>query len=699
MTFYSVGEFANELKKASYQKIKNNKKISYYNVASAYDSENSSFYIQEGKEEIKRCCMYAFIIGIGDLAFIGRSWDDFINVYEQIVETLKIDENNRLIIYVHNLTYDFQFFRKWLDIKSVFALSEREIIYAVTEEGIEFRCSFKLAGYSLETIGKNLQWHDVKKLVGDLDYNKVRSPSTPLTKKEIGYIENDYKVVIAYIEEEIKNAGNITKIPLTKTGKVRNYCRNVCLYSKKSHKGIDKKYFNYRDLMKKLTIKSVLEYQTLKYCFMGGFTHGNHLHVSEICNNVVSYDFTSDYPAKMVLNEYPMGRGEMIKIKNNKDFRKNLNLYCCIFRATFTDIKEAFTFDHYISSSKCLELKGQKLDNGRIIQADKLSILLTEQDFFIIEKTYKWKSLSIKNFRRYQKFYLPKNFILSILDLYEKKTTLKGVKGMEVEYMSSKENINSAYGMTVTDICRPEITYEGDEWGKKEVDLEKTLDKYNKDTRRFLFYPWGIWVTAYARRDLWDAIIELGEDYRYSDTDSVKFVNHEKHKQYFENYNQRLESRLKRIAEERGIDFNKMKPKTQEGKEKLLGAWDYEENYSRFKYLGAKRYMTEIDDHVKITVSGLRKDFTVDFLRDKYKTNDGIFNAFKEGMYIPKGHTGKQIHSYIDEETEGDFVDYLGKPFHFKERSGVHLENADYTLSLTSEFIKYIFGIEEREEL
>ena len=680
---------------------KTNKKVEYYNVASCFDIEASSFYENfVVKPENKRGLMYAWVFGIYDVLIMGRTWKQFLEIIDIVKEELDLFENRRIIVYVQNLGYDFQFFRKHFYFKKVFALDTRDPIQAITDDGIEFRCSYKLSGYSLAKMGEHLLKHNVRKRVGDLDYSKIRTPETPLTKKEWGYVEGDGEVLIAYIEEEIETAGNITKIPLTKTGKIRNYCRDRCLHSRKSHKKYDPQFTLYRRLMKRITINSVLEYEHLHASFMGGYTHGNHKHVGEICYNVSSFDFTSSYPAVMIAEQYPIFKSEMIILKDKKEFEKNINLYNCIFTATFYNIEETFTYDHYISVSKCYECINPVKDNGRIVKADKITIFLTEQDYFIIRKTYKWEKMTVKNFRRYRRGYLPREFVLSILDLYEKKTTLKGIDEMIAEYQQSKENLNGCYGMTVTDICRDNIIYnsheedyEGEEWGKESPDYEKVIEKYNNDKRRFLFYAWGVWVTAYARRNLWEAIIELGEDYRYSDTDSVKFVNLDAHRDFFTNYNKKIARRIKRVLEYQKIDFNKAIPKTKEGKIKLLGEWDYEGTYDRFKYLGAKRYMTEENGELSLTVSGLNKKTTIPYLKKVYKTNDKIFEEFKQGLMIPKGYTGKQIHTYIDDEKEGIVRDYLGNEYHYKELSAVHMEDAEYLLDINADFLKYLLGV------
>ena len=221
------------------------------------------------------------------------------------------------------------------------------------------------------------------------------------------------------------------------------------------------------------------------------------------------------------------------------------------------------------------------------------------------------------------------------------------------------------------------------------------INKYNKDKKRFLYYPWGIFVTAINRSILWNAIIECNEDYRYSDTDSVKFTNLEKHKAYFDNYNRKLLTRLKKVMALLDIPFEKCTPKTIEGKVKPIGVFEYEGTYKRFKYLGAKRYMYEDQkDTIHLTVSGVNKFVCVPYLKKTYGDNTNVFNAFDDGLIIPKGQTGKQIHTYIDYETKGIVRDYLGVNYEYHELSGIHMEDTEYSLSMSEEFLRYLLGVQ-----
>ena len=180
--------------------------------------------------------MYEWTLGINGYVLIGRRWEEFMTVCEYIHKSYSLDDKNILIIYVHNLSFEFQFLRKRFNWKSVFSLDERKPIRALTDMGIEFRCSYLLSGYSLAKLAEQLTEYSVEKMVGDLDYNLVRHAGTPLTEKELKYCINDVLVAMAFIAEKIHKDGDITQIQLTKTGYVRDYCRKECFWHHGSRK-------------------------------------------------------------------------------------------------------------------------------------------------------------------------------------------------------------------------------------------------------------------------------------------------------------------------------------------------------------------------------------------------------------------------------------------------------------------------------
>lgn len=670
-----------------YTTVCNNKSISYINLPASFDIETTSFYV-DGE---KRALMYEWTLCVDGNVIIGRTWEEFMSLYTELVTIFKTSLINRLVIYVHNLGFEFQFLRKHLEWATVFAMDIRKPLYALTTDGVEFRCSYLLSGYKLATVGDKLRKYPVRKMVGDLDYRQIRHSKTLMSDEEFGYCINDALIVNNYIKEQIEKDGDITRIPLTKTGYVRRYCRNNCLYTSKSHKQGGWKFIQYRMLMNSLTLDAD-EYKQLKRAFHGGFTHANGFYAQTTVQNVASYDFTSSYPAVMVSEQFPMSKGVKIDIQTPEEFYHNLDCYCCLFDITFINLRPLVLTEHPLSVSKCTGLYKHVEDNGRIVEAEELTTTMTEQDFFIVQQFYTWDEFAIGDFRRYRRAYLPRDFVMSILKLYWDKTTLKGVEGREDEYLNSKELLNSCYGMAVTDICRDVIDY-ADDWMIGKGDVVKDIAVYNRSVNRFLFYAWGVWVTAYAGRNLFTGIYEAGADYVYSDTDSVKLRNAENHAGYFEQYNKMIEDKLIKAMDYHGFDRNLIRPKTIKGEEKILGVWEYEGTYSRFKTLGAKRYMTEKDGQISITVSGLNKKATVPYLIKEY--GDDVFEKFDDDLYIPPEYTGKLTHTYIDDEQSGFVTDYDGVTAEYTELSAVHLEPAEYEMSLSSRYLDYLMGIRE----
>ena len=222
----------------------------------------------------------------------------------------------------------------------------------------------------------------------------------------------------------------------------------------------------------------------------------------------------------------------------------------------------------------------------------------------------------------------------------------------------------------------------------------KEIEKYNNSKNRFLFYIWALTITACARRDLWAGILECGEDYIYSDTDSIKFINPEKHEPYFNAYNNHVLNQIERSASFHRIPIDMYMPKTIKGVCKPIGMWDDDGEYMEGRFLGAKRYLLEDwEGNRTLTISGVSKKRGLKYLEDNYGMN--IFENFTDKLYFPKGTTGKLIHTYIDDETEGVMIDYLGNKGYYHELSCVHLEEGDYSLSIAQEFVDYMNEVQE----
>lgn len=611
---------------------------------------------------------YLWQFSVDGTVYYGRELKDFKKVLDDLPEGVK------LYIWIHNLSYEFMFLSNILSWNKVFARSPHKPMKAACEEypDIEFRCSYMLTRLSLESWGKQL---GVYKAVGLLDYDKIRTPLTPLTPDELLYAEQDCLVVDAGIRYYLKKYKKQRKIPLTQTGTVRKEVKELLT--------ADKNYVRY---IKKLVPKSADEYKRLRQIFAGGYTHANSLYSGQTVYDLIQhYDFASSYPTVMVAEKYPMARWYYNGVNEIPDDEAFEDM-AFIFYLKFIDINST-SFNTYIQASKCLG-KGFVYDNGRIIHADLMEIYVTEQDYITIRNNYSWKKITVMRVWRCKKDYLPREFTNYILDLYANKTELKDVPGKEDLYLQSKQYINSMYGMSVTAIVQADVIYDAEGWSIKPLTAEdvnkklKRLSNYHdREKRYFLSYSWGCWVTAYARRNLWECIESCDRDVIYCDTDSI-FVRGEHD---FTWYNEKVTNKLKTACEYNKLDFNKTRPFTPAGKQKPLGVFDKEDDCCEFKTLGAKRYVERRikDNKLHLTVSGINKN-AVSMLHDNIELFDDGFNFDKDDPSVKK-----KLCTYLDDIPDVVYPDGYISHYHY----GINLRNAGYLLSITDEYknlIKYM---------
>lgn len=664
----------------------------YLQLAVAFDIEVTSF--QQG--DVKCANMYIWQMAFNGFVVYGRYWEEFIHLTYTIYSRYLLPNDVNMIIYVHNLAYEFQFMYKFFNWEKVFARKPHKVMTCTADINIVFKCSYFLSGYALSTVAKNLQTVKIEK-GKDFDYRVIRNSLTELSAEELQYCENDVLIVTAFINEQINQNGGILMIPLTQTGYVRRATREACFPKDNTRMKIQ-----YAQLMEKLTIEPVL-YPQLKQAFAGGFTHANALYVQDVLEHVGSADIASSYPTVICAELFPMSKPEYIKSMSYRQYRQLSTSHCIIADITFYNLQEVDNIpDHILSESKALGLSYDErkrlrklfLDNGRIVESDMpLTFTLTEVDFQCIERFYTFdkERIKIENVQLYEKAPLPKCIVDLTLQLYQEKTMLKGVEGKEAEYLHSKELINSLYGMMVTDINMDEIIFEPedeDRWIIQPGNLEENISKYNTKRRRFLYYPWGIYVTSYARRNIMQAIYALGQDYIYSDTDSVKYLNPENHTDFFNWYNNQITQKLEHVCDMYGWDYSRVRPLDKNGEAHPLGVFENEGIYKRFKTLGAKRYLVETTGNkIQLTCAGVDKRRGMEYLVNNF--TDPFF-AFDNDLVIPGGSSGKLVSYYFDDEVEITTTDYQGHTLTEMVYSGIHMAEKDYHLNITSEFLRYI---------
>ena len=97
------------------------------------------------------------------------------------------------------------------------------------------------------------------------------------------------------------------------------------------------------------------------------------------------------------------------------------------------------------------------------------------------------------------------------------------------------------------------------------------------------------------------------------------------------------------------------------------------------------------DDDLHTTICGLSKKKGAEYI----KKQDDSFSFFCNGMYVDCDNTGKMTHTYIDKEIKGTLIDYMGIESDYHEKSYIHLENADFSLSLSDMYIQYFTGVQK----
>lgn len=631
----------------------------YYNISCTFDIETTNVLC----ETLPYAFMYHWQFCFANQYVIfGRTWEEYKQLLSYLHEKLELTESKRLVIYVHNLAFEFQFLYSQLDgISEVFARKARKIMKFYSD-GFEYRCSYMLSNMSLEKFCENSVNCEHYKLSGTYDYKKMRYPWTPLTPHELKYCYNDVKGLAECIESRLLD-DDIASMPLTSTGYVRRDFRKAMQSNPDNIK-----------VIKKLSLTVEL-YTLLKEAFRGGNTHANAFYTGITLKNITSRDLASSYPAAMLIDKYPMS--PFINANPAKFKRYLADGKAMLFRIKIDEV--FFTAEHgvpYMPIAKCRHIKNATNDNGRVLAADTLEITLTDIDYKIICMDYSFTNLRVANLYISDYGYLPDEYRNEIIEYYKAKTMLKGVESKEYEYMKSKNRLNSSYGMMVTDIINDDIIFRNGEWSKTEPDAEESIERHNNSKSTFLAYQWGVWVCANARKRLEDMLHVVGDDVIYTDTDSVKYLGN--HDDDFKKMNDKIIA----LSYQCGIDCCVL----HEGKENYMGIWDYDGSYDYFKTLGAKKYIYVKKGKATITVAGLSKKLSSIYINSLAKRKHcNPCDLFEKGFIFSRS-SGRTSAHYNDVSRETLMAE--GK--RFTSGSNIAITDATYILGVTAEYEELI---------
>lgn len=569
-----------------------------YNIPCAFDIETTTIADTHWKEKKLRpiAFMYHWQFCFDRTVIFGRTWEQFQALLTFLKTTLQLSDNLRLPIYVHNLGYEFQYMHNFIEISDIFATQERKPL-RVTGGGFEWRCSWKLSNMSLQKWCENSEGCTHYKLDGDkFDYNKIRTPSTPMTEYEEGYCFNDVYGLCECLRAAMQE-DNLLTIPMTSTGYVRRDFKKAVLSNR------------HNAWLFKQSRMTAEEYLLCRECLSGGVTHANRYKADEIIEDVWSADYGSSYPFVMCTEKYPVGKWHKGMPRDYSELLSMCDRYACMMEIEFFYIN--LKSNHpvpYISLSKCKEHKDVVIDNGKIIAATYIKTCILSVDLDVIDKLYHYDSYNILRFYYARKDYLPLEYRQQLFHYFVPKTGLKGIDEKVYEYLKSKNKLNGAYGMIISDIVHAPITYNGVEWKTEQLtekEIDEKLARYYSRHGNWLIYQQGVFVPAYARRNLYLLFDITGKDTVYGDTDSDKFVGKEHIDEIM---------KLNKMLMEKALSMDiVLQARTKDGQLSTAGQVEIDEHYARFKTLGAKKYAYDKLDkngNMKfgITVSGMHKE-------------------------------------------------------------------------------------------
>lgn len=605
ITAHTVEEFAPPL--LTFKEIQRNHKV--YRYATDYmvlDTETSHINDEDA-------WIYQWAVKIKNDYIYGRTPSEIIALLEKLAEHYRLSTNKRIILYIHNASYDIQYLKHFLALYdpniNILAIDNHSIIQCDVI-GFRILCSYKLSNMSLATLSDSYAEKYIK-ATGEIDYTKVRYQDTKLTKSDWFYMFSDVASQWDGVRGYIKMMGYnyAFECPITSTGFVRAECRKAA------------KAAAWRDqfLQSQLTLE---QYELCRQAFMGGVTIQSFMYSNKTIRSkrLKHKDFTSSYPARQMLDYMPVGTPMTYgEVKTLEEFNSLLNNYCCVFVVELTNvhIKEGVTAP-YIPSSKCIEKEEYFKVNGKIVSAQRLKIALCEVDWMIIKEQYKFDSPRVGYMTIFERGSAPKWLQNEVMNYFKNKCELKGVN--DELYGKSKAFLNAIYGMTATQILR-EIFKMDDEMiishqPKEDEDARRgKLSKYYKSFNNFMPYQLAIYTTAWARYALYKMIVATGngdgvsfgdghnyENFIYCDTDSAFYLETHKNRVYMARLTQECRERAQKAGAYVG--------------NKYLGLPEDEPPIRAFRGLHAKCYaMEELNKktgkfELKVTIAGIPKKAT-----------------------------------------------------------------------------------------
>lgn len=658
--------------------------------------------------------MFMFQIGfkIGDnFYFVGlRNVETVKQFLENIANVLGYTGKAKprtMILFDFNWNFEYGFTRSWFKMYDMFFKDPHHPLYGYSHGNhFEWRDAQALFGPGgLAGATKGLKY---EKLSGDLDYSKKRFAWTKIDghapiymgKDEKGkdvwkHSEFDYCVydvwgLASAVEREMAVNGNgcsLFGLKRTFTGWTR--------------KDISKILYPLRIQRHPITQHdSFSAFMALEEAKRGGNTHCN----KEYAGHILSFackDVSSMYPDAMIHEKFGIEPFTPIyhpdKATLEGELERDENQLLMRLKIYNLELKDEYEPVPYVSKSKCRHIVGlgqlhkftrkgtteykQDLitgeeDNGRISYCCYMEVTWLSEDFKVAREMYNF-DYDVIDLWKSRKDYLPEEIREYLIELYQNKTNYSGKPEFANERARAKVRLNSVYGLFCANILTDTVYYNND---TQKANLEIITDmpryrmeeEYEDRIKKLLIVPRiGVQVCSICRLKLQRLINLVGVDMMYCDTDSVFYLNPEKHEADIEKLNEEYKERaIESGAYGTGAD----------GITHYCGVFE-DDKSGKIISMGAKKYAYEHFDEksgkVKtvITVAGVPKSEGSKFLAEK-----GGLEAFKPGLVFDVGKL-RPIYNTDDSYGTRHLYDCDGVEGDVEITSNICLVDVEYELN------------------
>lgn len=563
--------------------------------------------------------IWLWVMGVNGENYYGRDIDDLYTMLNKIKDAAK--PNTTYVIWVRDLSMFYQFSKNYFVFDKVFARDRNDVLNCWGDI-FEFR-NFREITSKEDKIKRD-------------DYDKVYSPTTPLTEEELKEFSFAATAMWKWIEEN--RVGDLFLLEHFNYS-FAHCCERRFLKMIDWGEGYRKKIFS--------LIPNLEAYNLLMGDNKSGFIWQNFYYENLKKEDVFSYDISSCYPGIMVRKKFPMTA--FIKVEN-----PSLHYV----REMLMEDKMAFIGTFYLKDLKkktgynWLTTKGNS-----VVEADEWTrLILNDVELRDILKNYKFSEIMVRELYTSRYGYLPDGIRNAIIELYKNKTELKGID--EKEYKAAKVLLNNIFGRSLQPAFYDEEAradsngevFKYNIYFSKEEKEKKIYDKYSK---KILLPQWGIWTAAYGRHELLEICNKISiMSVVYCDTDSVKFLD-ERNKVVFEEANKRVIEELKE-AGMNGAAMDKY------GNTHIIGTWEFEGKYDTFKAINYKQYFYSEGENFDIKLAGALTE-NVKAYFNTIAAKERI-NVFSNDMEVPKEYKPFISRHYVDlgREEEFEIIDYLG---------------------------------------